>query len=116
MAAFAPAGKHKILRTCRFPILAKNQQQALGQNHIPLVVALAFVDTNHHAAAIDVADAQRDGFAHTQARSILNHQDGAVLQAAQRQEETNHFLLAQHHRKLSPSSGRGDALKKPVPA
>ena len=47
---------------------------------------------------------------HPQYNDCHRSTEASVLQAAQRQKETNHFLLAQHYGKLFPSSGRGDAL------
>ena len=52
------------------------------------------VHADHHPPIVDISNLQVDGLRHTQASVICNRQDGTLLQAGNRLEETRDIIEA----------------------
>src|SRR5207237_2665487 len=64
--------------------------------------ALALLDANDHAGAVNVRDLERDDLRGAQSRPIGNAQRRLVLEARRRIQQTRHLLRAQHDRQPPP--------------
>ena len=65
-----------------------------------ILAALALIDAEHHAFAIDVGHLQRGDLGHTQPRTIGDAERRLVLDAGRGLQKARHFLGAQHDRNL----------------
>ena len=63
--------------------------------------ALAALDTQQHALAVDVGDLQRRDLGDAQAGAIGDRQRGLVLEAGGGVEETGDLVAAQDHGQLA---------------
>ena len=77
-------GKQPALWPRRLPPGAQQLEQMRGQHHVAVLAALALLDPDHHAGAVDVADLERDHFGGAQARAIGHAQRRPVLEARAR--------------------------------
>ena len=69
------------------PVLAEDLQQPRRKHDVTVLGALALLDADDHAPAVDVGRAQADGFGDAQAGGVTGGQDGAVLGARDGVEE-----------------------------
>ena len=74
---------------------AESVQQLGAQKNIAVPAALALVDMNDHALAVDVADLQVRHFCATCARGIERHQQNAMKGKLCRVNQTRDLLLAE---------------------
>jgi hypothetical protein len=89
-------------------------QQPRREHHVSILVALALVDAQHHALAVDVGDPQMRGLRHAQARGVGGGEDRAVLQDGDGLEEACHLVAAQDDRQPERLLGHRDVLQCPV--
>lgn len=62
------------------PPLAQKSEQVLRQHGIAIPPALATLDAQQHAPAVDIGDLQHQHLGHAQARAISDRQCGLVLE------------------------------------
>ena len=99
------AARKQILRwPLLLPVRPQYFEQALAEYAVAVFGSLALFDADHHAAGVDVAYLQLDGFRDPQAPAIADHQSGAVLEDPDRGKEALDFLLAEHHRQALTSA------------
>jgi hypothetical protein len=118
MAIFAPGGEEVVVRVGgrgagSAIVAAQNIQQTWGEHGVAIFAALALLYTNEAAFGIDIADSERDGFADAQACAVTDHEGGAVLEAWDVVEEGQHFLVAEHNRKLAGAPWAGEVVIAP---
>ena len=77
-------------------------------------MSLALFDTSDHALAVDIADLQPRGFRDTQACGVGCHQNGAMLEAADRFEKLADLLLTEDDRQLARLSSTWGSRRLPV--
>ena len=69
-----------------------------GEHGIPILTALALLDPQRHARAVDVPDFERDDFAGAKSGAISDRQRRLMLQVASRADQRAHLLTAQDDR------------------
>ena len=106
-----PAGKQPALRLRQTPVDPQDAQKLRRQHHGAVLAALAMLDTDHPATAVDVADLQPDGLRGTQAGGVGRGQGRARLQARHRLQKANNLVGAQHHRQRARRAGIDDPLR-----
>ena len=82
------------------PIVPEHIEEFGRQHDIAVFAALALLDPDDHALAVDRGGREADGFGDPQAGRVTDGQNHAVLQIVHRAQEARHFLLAQHNRQL----------------
>ena len=95
------------------PVSAQNLQQPRREHHVAVLAALALVDTQHHAGAVDVGGPQRNGFRDAQTAGIDGDEDGAVLGAGHAGQEVNDLRGAEHDGQLQRPFGHRDVVVVP---
>ena len=94
-------GQHGPLATSFLPPRSQ-QSEEIGRKHrIAIPPALAALDADQHALAVDIADLECGDLSDPKAGTIGNTQCGAVLEAGGRCQEPGDLVLAQHHWKLA---------------
>ena len=83
------------------PPVAQQLEQLRRQHRVAVLAALALLDPDQHALAVDVGDLQRDDLGDAQARAIGDAQRRLVLEARRRLEQARDLLRAQHDRQLA---------------
>jgi len=71
------------------------------QHDVTVLAALALLNANDHARAVDVGDLKRDDLGGAQAGAIGHAQRRLVLQPGCSIEQPRHFLRAENHRQLA---------------
>ena len=104
------ARKQPMRRPCFPPIGAQHREELRRQHDVAVAAALALVDADQHAAAVDVGEFQAHHFRHAEPGGIGGHQRSAMLQARRRREKPDHLLGAQDHRQLPALARVGNAL------
>ena len=89
------------LRPRRPPPVAQQFEQLRREHHVPVPLSLALLDPQRHALAVNIGHRQVRDFGHPQACAVGDAVRGFVLEARRGFEETRHFLLAQHDRRLA---------------
>ena len=95
------AGEEPSLRPRRLPPFAQQLEQLRGEHHVAVPLPLALLDPKRHALAVDIGHLEVRDLGHPQACAVGDAERGFVLEAGRGFEETRHFLLAQHHRRLA---------------
>ena len=96
-----PAGEEPGLRPRRQPPFAQQFEQLRRKHHVAVPLPLALLDPQRHALAVDIRHLEVRDLGHPQARAIGDAERGFVLEVRRGFEETRHFLLAQHDRRLT---------------
>ena len=82
----------------------RHQTQAFKQDRrehaIAVFAALALLDAQGHALAINVSDLQGRHFADAQSGALGDRERGLVLEVSGRGEQARHLFTAQDHRQL----------------
>jgi len=73
------------------PVVAQDLQQPWREHDVAVLAALALLDADDHALAVDVGRAQADGFGDAQAGGVAAGQDGVVSGAGDTAEEVHGF-------------------------
>jgi hypothetical protein len=84
-------GKEQGRMTMSFPLLAQEQQRALGQRDVTILIALAPADVQEHALGIDVADLEIQTFPQAQAAGVDGDQADAMIQRGNAGQDAAHF-------------------------
>ena len=71
------------------------------KHHVAVFVALALLDPDHHALAVDVGYLQRNHLGHAQSGPIGHTQCRLVFEPRRRIEKARDFLRAQDNRQLA---------------
>ena len=95
------ARKQPALRPRRLPPGAQQLEQLRRQHDVAVLAALALLDADHHALAVDVGDLERDHLGDAQARAVGDAQRRLVLEPGAASSSRAHLLGAQHHRQLA---------------
>jgi len=95
-SAVALGRKEQDGMAVRFPLLAKQQQRALGQRDVAILIAFAGADVQEHALRIDIADFQPQPFAQTQAAGVNGDQADPMIQCRNRSQDATHFGAREH--------------------
>ena len=89
------------------PPVAQRLQQ-LGREHdVAVLLALALLDTHHHALAVDLAGLQANGLGDAQAGGVAGGQDRPVLEALDATKKMQHLLGAEDDGQLLRRLGPG---------
>ena len=86
-------------------------EQLRRQHDVAVLAALAVLDPDQHAAAVDIGDLEANHLGHPQPGGVGGRQRGAGLQARHRLEKAHDLISAQHHRQLARLAGVGDPLR-----
>lgn len=90
-----------------FPLLTQEQESALGQGDVTILVALACADVQEHPFAIDVGDLEAQAFPQAQAAGIDEGQANAMIQGWDRTEDVARFGSGEHDRQFGLVIGAG---------
>jgi len=74
-------GKEPVLRPGEPPVSAQDTEQLRRQHDVAVLAAFAVLDTDHHPAAVDIADLEPDRLGRARPRGVGGGQRGAGLQA-----------------------------------
>jgi hypothetical protein len=80
------------------PPLPQDVEQVGREHDIAVLAALALLDPDQHAGAVDVGDLEVGDLRDAQAAAIGDAQRGAVLQAPRVRQQQRHLLRVQNHR------------------
>src|SRR6202040_2777108 len=89
--------KQPTLRPPHLPPGSQQIEEMRRQHHKAILAALALLDADDHAGAVDVANLERDDLRGAQSRPIGNAQRRLVLEARRSIQEAGYLLRAQHH-------------------
>ena len=97
-----PALRQHHAAAASLPPPGAQQREQLGREHrIAISAALALLDPQHHARAVDVADLERDHLGDAQPGAIGRGERRLVLRPRRRLEQKRDLLRAQHERQLA---------------
>ena len=97
------------------PVVAEDLQQPRREHDVAVLAALALVDADDHAPAVDVGRSQADRLGDAQAGRVAGGQDGAVVDARHAVEELDDFPGAGDDGQLAGLPGGGqDRLHVPA--
>ena len=94
------------------PPVAQQFEQHGGEHRVTIPAALALLDPQHHALAVDVGHLQRGNLGYAQARTIGGAERGLVLDAGGGLQKARHLLGAQHHRQLARLVHKGQVSNR----
>lgn len=89
------------------PVIAQRLQQPRREHHVAVAAALALIDAQYHALAVDISHLQVRGLGYAQAGGIGGHEDRAVLEAIDARQEMHDFFGAENDRQLERLLGHG---------
>ena len=92
--------KQPALRLPHAPPVAQQFEQLWRQHHVAILAALALLDADHHALAVDVRGLERHHLGRAQASAISHAERRLVLEPRRRLQETRDLLRAQNDGKL----------------
>ena len=95
------SGEQPSLWPRHAPPVAQKLEQQRGEHRVAIPAALALLDPQHHALAVDVGHLQRDDLGYPQARTIGGAERGLVLDAGGGRQKLRNLLGAQHQRQLA---------------
>jgi len=99
LVGLADAAGEKIdARLLPPPILAQRFQQSRAEWQISTVAALAALDANHHAPAVDIAHLEHRHFCPPHARAVKRHQQSTLQEVAGGIDKPGNLLQTQHRR------------------
>lgn len=79
------------------PPSAQSLKQHRAEHGVTVLAALALLDSQRHALAVDVADLEGDDLADAQARAVGNRHRRLVLEVRGGGDQARRLLAAQHH-------------------
>jgi hypothetical protein len=104
----AVTGKQPLSGMGALPIVPEHGQQFGWQHDIAIFVALALVNPNDHALAIDRSGPEAHGFGDSQPGRITDGQKHSVLKIIHCTQEARDFVLAQNYGKLFRLTAGGE--------
>src|SRR5919197_3601918 len=96
--AFARTGEEIGLRPHPAVVLAQGREERRTEGDVAIAAALALVDPEHHALAIDVAHLQMTHLAAAQAGTIEREEQRAVIEVLRVRDEPLHLVRAEDDR------------------
>src|ERR1700704_4393021 len=84
--------KQPALRSCHLPPGAQQIEQMRRQHHVAVFTALALLDANEHAFAVDVADLERDHLGGAQPRPVGHTQRRLIFEPWRRIQQPRYLL------------------------
>src|SRR5260370_21171720 len=90
------AGKQIDAGLLPAPVVAQGFQQLRRQRHVAIAQALAPVDVDDHALAVDVAHLQQRRLGAAHAGGIEQHQEHAMHAVRSRLDQPRHLVLAEY--------------------
>jgi hypothetical protein len=97
------------------PIVPQEFEQFRRQHHVSVLGSLAELNPNRHALAVNVADAQVNGFTDAHAGSIQGSDQHMMRKTGSGLQQRQHFRRAENDRKLLRLLGCRDQLDGPLP-
>ncbi len=85
------------------PVLTQYFEQFWAEHDIAIFAALAALDVNHHALAVDVADFQVCQFSASYSGGVERHQQSALERSQSCVDELRDFFLAENRRQVKCS-------------
>src|SRR4051812_18743803 len=104
------AGKEPMCRPCFPPVGAQYDEEMRRQHDIAVAAALALINPDQHATAVDIGEFQTHYFRYAQPGRIGGHQRGAMLEVRHGREKLHHLLGTQDYRQLPALACIGNAL------
>jgi len=98
-------GKEQDGMAVRFPLLAPEQQRALGQWDLAILIPFTGADVQEHALRIDVADLQAKPFPQAQAAGVNGAQTDPMIQRGNSGQDPAHFGGGEHDRQFELGIG-----------
>ena len=92
---------HHALLVPDLPPLAQQGEQICRQHGIAIPAALATLDPDQHALAVDIGDLQRRDLSHAQAGAIGDRESRLMFEADCRVEQSRDLVPAQHHGQIA---------------
>jgi hypothetical protein len=98
-----PAGEQPAFRPTLQPPCSQQLQKLRRQHGVPILAALAHLDTDQHALGIDVADPQHDDLAAAQAGAVGDAERSLVLETRTWRglDQLGHLIWSKHPRQLA---------------
>ena len=90
------------------PVLTQSLQQLGAQQNIPVAAALALVDMNDHALAIDIGDLEMAQFRAAYAGCLKRHHHGAAHQVLGCIDQPLHLFWTKYSGQLPGALRKGD--------
>ena len=106
-----PPREQPVCRAGKPPIGPQDAEQLRGEHDVALLAALAVLDVDQHAPAVDVAHPEAGHLRDAQPGRVGGRQCRARLQARHGLEKPHHLVGAQHHRQPARLAGIGDPLR-----
>jgi len=94
LAASAKGRKQKMWMAVGEPIAAQQLKSGLGQRDVAILGALAAVDMDHHAGAIDIGDFKMESFVQSQAAGVDGGEVGIVVESFDVDKKASDFFDA----------------------
>ena len=94
------------------PVLAQSLQKLRGQQNIAIAAALALMDMNDHAFAVDVGDLQVTQLGPAQPGCIQRHQHGAMHQVPSRINQPRDLFRTEYGRQLPGALGKRNLIEQ----
>src|ERR1017187_536615 len=94
------------------PVLSQSLQTVGGQQNIAIAAALALMDMNDHAFAVDVGHLQVTQLGSSQPRCIQRHQHRAMHQVPSRIYQPRDLLRTEYSRQLPGPLGERNLIEK----
>jgi hypothetical protein len=104
------AGKQPLPGMGALPTVPEHIKKFGRQHDIAVFPAVALLNPDDHALAVDRCLRRADGFGNSQTCRATDGQHHAVLQVIHGTQETRHFLPAQHDRQLLRLTAGGDLI------
>ena len=86
------------LRSHPAVVLTQGREECGTEGDLAIAAALALLDAEHHALAIDVADFELTRFAAPQAGAVQGEEQRAVIQILRARNEALHLVGTEHDR------------------
>lgn len=96
LATVTFGGKDQRWMAMSFPLLAQEQERALGQGDVTVLIALAAANVQEHALRIDVAHLKTQPFTQAQAAGVDGAQTNPMIQSGDSAENAAHFASRKH--------------------
>src|SRR5271165_5764258 len=97
------------------PVLTQSFEQLSCHWHITISGTFALANMDNHPFAVHVAHLETGCLGPANARSVENHEDGAMRQVRSRLDHAADFFRTKHDRKFSGSLGKDQVIVRDVP-
>ena len=107
LAVVPLGGKEQRGMAVRLPLLAQEQERAVGQRDVAILIALAGADVEQPPFGINVADLEAQALAQPQAAGVNEDQTDLLIQRGHGRQEAAHLGGREHDRQLELGIGAG---------